>query len=231
MKHNYYYTLAISMVLMLLTTISCNNEIPAAQEETSMMPPPSSYFPKERPQVLVLGTFHFDYPGLDAMKAAEEDKIDVLTEPKKSEVTELVEYIKQFRPNKIAIEAHPEWEAVRKLREYQEGAHRDKRDERYQIGMRMAYELGLDTLYSIDAETFSEDLRKVTDSAYLEALGKDYDFRSDDPYDAMITKWFEEETKMVSKVHLVDYMKHMNSRESHDYGYGTYLTGDFELGE
>ena len=120
---------------------------------------------------------------------------------------------------------------MRKLREYQQGEHRDRRDERYQIGMRMANELGMDTLYSIDAGTFSGDLQAVTDTTFLKELGKDYDFRSDDPYDSILTVWFETENKMVSKVPLLDYMKHINSKESHDYGYGSYLTGDFKLGE
>jgi hypothetical protein len=235
---SYYFSIrhirigfASAFIFLAFMNTSCQGDTPQPPSETPQMPPPSSYFPKERPQVLVLGTFHFDYPGLDALKAAEEDKIDVLKEPKKSEVTELLEYIKQFKPNKIALEAHPEWEAGRKLREYRQGAHRDKRDERYQIGIRLADELAMDTIYSIDADPFSEDLEKVADTSFLRALGEDYDFRSDDPYDAMMVKWFEDETKMVSKVHLLDYLKNMNSRESHEYGYGAYLTGDFQLGQ
>ncbi|MDM9630923.1 DUF5694 domain-containing protein [Robiginitalea aurantiaca] len=208
---------------------SCSQR-PTSKEEMKIAPA-SSYFPKERAQVLVLGTFHFNYPGLDAMKASEEDKIDVLEEPKKSEVTDLINYLKAYKPTKIALEAHPDWGAVRKFREYQKGGHRDKRDERYQIGMRMADELGLDTLYSIDAEALIEDLIEVTDSTYLEDLGEGYDFRSDSPYDSLMTEWYMADTRMISKVPLLDYMKHINNRESHEYGYGAYLIGDFKLGE
>ena len=107
---------------------SCNEKETKdpTKEGEVLIKPISSYFPQDRAKVLVVGTFHFDYPGLDALEAAEEDKIDVLREPKKSEVTGLVEYLKKFKPNKIAIEAHPGWNAGGKFREYKAGEHRDR---------------------------------------------------------------------------------------------------------
>src|SRR5690349_14170235 len=121
--------------------------------QQSNIKPPSSFFPKEKTKVLIVGTFHFDYPNLDAMKTSDNDKIDVLAEPKKSEVTELVNYIKQFKPTKIAIEARPEWKATDKLKQYKKGEFRRERDERFQLAMRIASELKLDTLYSVDVES------------------------------------------------------------------------------
>lgn len=47
----------------------------------------NNFFPEDKAQVLVVGTFHFDYPGLDAHQIEEDNKIDVLQEPKKSEVS------------------------------------------------------------------------------------------------------------------------------------------------
>ena len=189
---------------------------------------PAEFFPAEKTKVLVVGTFHFDFPGLDVVQTAEEDKIDVLTEPKKSEVTELVNYIKKFNPNKIAIEAFETWKATEKLRKYKQGDFRDKRDERYQLGMRIATELQLDTLYAIDAGSMSEDLEKL-DSVYIRELYKDFDFQHDDPYLDMFYKWTDDEKKSISKVNLLNYFKHTNSRESHLYNYGIYLIGDFKL--
>lgn len=224
-------TILLPVVLLSVACGKVRDQEPENQEQI-LLKPMSTYFPEERAKVLVVGSFHFNYPGLDAMKAAEEDKIDVLKEPKKSEVTELVEYLKKFNPNMIAIEAHPKWEAGRKFIEYRDGDHRDKRDERYQLGMRIANELDLDTIFSVDAVPFSEDLEQVVDSAYMKALWEDFDFQSDaDPYSDIYRTWFEEESKLVSKVPLLEYFKYMNSRESHEYGYGAYLIGDFKLGE
>ena len=215
--------------MLAMVVFSMNLAAQAGPDE--VLRPISADFPEERARVLVVGTFHFDYPGLDAMKEAEEDKIDVLLEPKKSEVTALVEYIRQFRPNKIAIEAHPGWGANRKYKEYGSGLHRDQRDERYQLAMRIASEEGLDTLYSVDANDMTDDLLAL-DSAYVQELARDFDFQSDaDPYTDLFRKWFEDDSKAVSKVALLDYFKYMNSPESHRYGFGAYLVGDFKLGE
>ena len=215
----------------MLAMVVFSMNLVAQANPDEVLRPMSAYFPEERARVLVVGTFHFDYPGLDAMKEAEEDKIDVLQEPKKSEVSALVKYIRQFRPNKIAIEAHPGWEAGRKYREYRSGRHRDQRDERYQLAMRIAGEEGLDTLYSVDAHDMTDDLLAL-DSAYVQELARDFDFQSDaDPYTDLFRKWFEDDSKAVSKVPLLDYFKYMNSPESHQYGFGAYLVGDFKLEE
>lgn len=198
------------------------------ENESTNVKTASDYFPKEKAQVLIVGTFHMDYPGLDAIKTNEEDKVDVLKEPKKSEVTELVKYIERFKPNKIAIEAFDTWNATEKLRKYKNGEFRNQRDERYQLGMRIANDLGLDTLYAIDSWAMDGDLAKL-DSVYMSNLFKDYDFQSDDPYLQMFMDWIGEEEKNVSGMNLVDYFKLINSRESHQYGYGAYLVGDFKL--
>lgn len=188
----------------------------------------STFFPKEKTQVLVVGTFHFDYPGLDVNKTEDKDKVDVLTEPKKSEITELVNYIKKFRPTKIAIEAFPNWNATEKLRKYKKGDYKDKRDERFQLAMRIATEMKLDTLFSIDAKSFDDDLVKL-DSIYIQKLFKDYDFKSNDEFEKMYTELFSYEAKLPANTNLLKYFKHMNSEEYHKLGYGAYLIGDFKL--
>lgn len=200
----------------------------AVTAQNQPIKPASSHFPKERAKVLLVGTFHFGYPNLDAHKTTDGNKIDVLAEPKKSEVTELVGYIKKFKPTKIAIEATPDWKAAEKLSRYKKGELRDKRDERFQLGMRIANEMNLDTIYSLDASNFSQDLEKL-DSVYAEKMFKDFDFKSDDPYNALFTQWYNYEESLPQKTNLLRYFKHFNSRESHRLGYGAYLTGDFKL--
>lgn len=200
----------------------------AAYGQNKTIDAPSSFFPEQKAKVLVIGTFHFDYPGLDAHKTGENDKIDVLTDPKKAEVTELVDYIKKFNPTKIAIEATPEWKASEKLKKYKSGDFRQKRDERYQVAFRIANDLQLDTIYSIDADPFDIELSK-RDSVYFEKMFQDFDFVSDDPYTAHFKNWYAYEDKLPSKMRLIDYFKRINSRESHRLMYGAYLIGDFKL--
>lgn len=205
---------------------SCNSNTAKKQDYKTA----KDFFPKEKVQVLVVGTFHFDYPGLDAHMTEEEDKIDILKEPKKSELNELVEYIKEFKPTKIAIEATPSWNATEKLKKYKRGDYQEERDERFQLGMRIATELGLDTLFSIDGGTMAQDIEKL-DSAYSADLWKDFDFESDDPYQKYLTAWLEADDKMALEMNMLEYFKLINSRETHQYDYGAYLIGDFKLND
>lgn len=193
----------------------------------------SDYFRNPKTKVLVVGSFHFDYPNLDAHKTNKEDQIDVLSPKTAKEVTELVEYIKKFKPTKIAIEAWPDWNANQKLKEYNEGKHRNQRDERYQLAMRIANELTINELYSIDAESVLDDLEKQfgkTDSVFFKKLMKDYDFRSDDPISQQFIAFYKSSEPKNFKS-LLDNFIYMNSKESHRYGYGAYLSGDFKLRE
>lgn len=209
---------------ILILLASCNTrEIKQNEFKTA-----KDFFPEEKAKVLVVGTFHFHYPGLDAHQIEEENRIDVLKEPKKSEVVELVAYIKKFQPTKIAIEATDDWNAVEKLKNFKNGEFSDERDERFQLGMRIANDLGLDTLYSIDGGSMAEDIEKL-DSVYSADLWKDFDFKSDDPYGKYMVEWFEANDIMAKEMNLLEYFKLINSRESHQYGYGTYLIGDFKL--
>ncbi|MDD3807733.1 MAG: DUF5694 domain-containing protein [Candidatus Marinimicrobia bacterium] len=194
-------------------------------QEKEEIKKPSSFFPQEKTKVLVVGTFHFDYPGRDVHKTKDENKIDVLKEPKKSEVTELVNYIKKFKPTKIAIEADDDWQADQKLKEYNLGKYRNERDERFQLGMRIASELQIKTIYAINAWSMVE--LEELDSNYIEQLS--HYFESDDPYSRMMLKWYEYSDKLIHETTLLNYFKYINSKESHKYDYGAYLVAGFKL--
>ncbi|WP_299180670.1 DUF5694 domain-containing protein [uncultured Aquimarina sp.] len=222
----YSLLLLISISITLFTTKMTAQEI--SKENEGILKPYESYYPKQKTKVLVVGTFHFSYPGLDYTKTNEGDKIDVLKEPKKSEVEELVAYIKRFKPTKVAIEAKEDWGMDKKYEEYKEGKHRDVRNESYQLGMRIANDFKLAKIYSVDATTFSSELEKKYPKMMKE-LTEGYDFQSDDPFAKMTQKSFDESTKFPSKVKILDFFKYMNTVEGHRHNYGSYLVGDFKL--
>jgi len=208
---------------------SCKQDKVNILEEPSI-PTYDSFYNKERTKVLVVGTFHFDYPGLDEVKTAESDKIDVLTEPKKSEVTALVNYIKRFKPTKIAIEAFPEWDVHKKFEDYKKGLKINERDERYQLGMRIAQELAIDSLYPMDAGNMRSELWERDSIAFKELFGK-IDWEVSDPYWEMAEKAFELDDRLTKELPLIDFFKRMNTRATHNFNYGLYLTGSFETGD
>jgi len=190
---------------------------------------PSEFYPAQKTKVLVVGTFHFNFPGLDEVKTADENKIDVLKEPKKSELEDLVTYIKKFNPTKIAIEARPSWKSMQKFEEYKNGAHRNNRDERYQLGMRIASDLKLDSIYGIDTYSLNRDLYDQ-DSIYLKKLLNKIDWNVEDPFWKYAETYFDYRDKKMKDVHLLDFIKAMNTREGHNFNFGLYLTGSFATG-
>lgn len=215
------------MKTLLYAVLICLSTFISAQKK------PSEYFPDPKTKVLVVGSFHFDYPNMDAHKTEKSDQVDVLSPKTSKEVTELINYIKKFKPTKIAIEAWPNWNANQKLKEYKEGKHTNKRDERYQLAMRLAKELNLNELYSIDAGSVLDDFAETfgkTDSLYFKNLVKDYDFLNDDRISKQYNT-FIKSTEPKNFKSLLEMFKYMNSKEYHQYEYGAYLTGDFKLRE
>ncbi|MEZ4797349.1 MAG: DUF5694 domain-containing protein [Flavobacteriaceae bacterium] len=224
----------IVFLFFAILTTSCNNKDTSVKisESENVIKSASEFYPKERAQVLVVGTFHFDYPGLDELKTEENDKIDVLKEPKKTEVTELVEYIKKFKPTKIAIEAKPQYSSTwnEKLREYKKGEHRNERGERYQLAMRIASDFNIDTLYAVDATSLSGDLWQK-DSLFYKSLTNKIDFETEDPYWEIAEKYFNYREKQMKQTKILDVIKYMNTREGHNTNFGLYLTGSYATGE
>ncbi|WP_449389047.1 DUF5694 domain-containing protein [Chryseobacterium lineare] len=213
------------MKTLVCTFLLCLSTIITAQKK------PAEYFPGAKTKVLVVGSFHFDYPNLDAHKTEKGDQVDVLSPKTAKEVTELVDYIKKFKPTKIAIEAFPNWNANQKLKDYKEGKYNDKRDERYQLAMRIAKDLGINELYSIDANSVLDDLQEKfgkTDSLYFKNLSAEYDFQSNDPASKQYDAFFKS-TEPKNFKSLLDMFKFMNGKEYHQHEYGAYLSGDFKL--
>lgn len=177
-----------------------------------------------------MGTFHFDYPGLDGHKTIDDDKIDVLSVQRQKEMNELVNYIKQFKPNKIVIEGTDSHFWTNELKKFKNGKVDLKRDERYQLGVRIASEMTLDTLYALDATTFAEELQEVN-SEFSAKLWKDYDWNDEGELPDRYNEWSNYKDQLAKEIDLLTNFKYINSEESHTYEYGSYLTGDFELDE
>ncbi|HYW05603.1 MAG TPA: DUF5694 domain-containing protein [Longimicrobium sp.] len=100
-------------------------------------------------RVMVLGTYHFGNPGLDVVKT---DVADVLLPARQAEIERTTAALARFRPTKIVIEAVPSaaarWDSL--YRAYRGGTHALARDEREQIGLRLAARLGHARVYPID---------------------------------------------------------------------------------
>ena len=102
-----------------------------------------------RAKIMVLGTFHFDQPGLDLITVGADD---VLGESRQREIEAVVERLAEFAPTKIAVEMLPhrmEGFNARYLA-FREGRGELGADEKDQLGMRLAARLGHEQLFGVD---------------------------------------------------------------------------------
>lgn len=108
-------------------------------------------------QVLLLGTFHFDYPNRDAHITDPSLHVDVLSEGKQKEMKELAEVIKRFKPTRIYIESTRQSFHDSLYKEYLQERFKPGRNEIYQLAYRIGKELNLPKMYAVDAGSFAND--------------------------------------------------------------------------
>lgn len=104
---------------------------------------------QKKTQVLLLGSFHFDNPGLDVAKF---ENANILSAQRQKEVLEVVEKIKQFKPDKIFIETPVERQPQldSSFSKYKTGELKLGASETHQIAYRVAKELNHAGLYAVD---------------------------------------------------------------------------------
>jgi len=102
------------------------------------------------PEVLILGTYHMANPGRDVHNMEADD---VLESARQREIAELLEVLKRFRPTKIAVESAV-WSRriVDRYESYLAGEYTLSRNEIDQIGLRLARDLGHETVYAVDED-------------------------------------------------------------------------------
>ncbi|MEA2490406.1 MAG: hypothetical protein QOH21_2198 [Acidobacteriota bacterium] len=92
---------------------------------------------KAAPEVLVLGAFHFDNPGLDLVKS---EVPDVMAPERQKEIASIVDQLAAFKPTKILVEwpADQAAELERRYADYRAGKYELTRSETYQLAFRLA---------------------------------------------------------------------------------------------
>jgi hypothetical protein len=196
-------------------------------QKTKTLEPDTFLIPNKDslPKIFLVGTFHFEYYNADAYKIDKENQVDILSDKKQKEIKQLLDYVSLFKPTKILIEAEPNWNSTKKFRDYRDNKQTLGKDERMQIGFRLAERFKLDTLYSIDEGSLADDLMKGKDSTTIIEIFKDYQFTANDNYN----KFRDYDTKMALKLPLLEYFKYANSPKNLLRDYGSYLLGDFKL--
>lgn len=127
----------LPLISLLTTSLFAQTQQPAAP-------------PANRPEILILGTYHMANPGHDIynMKAD-----DVLAPKRQQEIQQLMEVLKKFHPTRIAIEASVGSKKVeQQYSDYLAGKYTLTRNEDDQIGYRLGKELGLTKIDCVDED-------------------------------------------------------------------------------
>lgn len=103
----------------------------------------------KKKQILLLGTFHFENPGLDVAKV---NTFNVMSDKSQKELEDITNKIKKFGPDKIFVEWNYEKQA--KLDKFYnkntDSLLQKDADEIVQLALRSAKKLGHKKLYAID---------------------------------------------------------------------------------
>lgn len=185
-----------------------------------------------RPQVLLLGTFHFGYPDMDKHVTAEDDRVDVLSPQRQQELTELLDAVMRFNPTKLCVETQGGW-LMHEYHRYKKGERTLGRNEFYQIDFRVMDRAKLDTMYAVDALPMVLDLYNGADSMrykpWLDSLYQGWEFGGEDALSQRYDAWYTATDKAKKDHSLLEIFLALNDDHALDRDYGAYLNGYFKL--
>lgn len=184
---------------------------------------------KYKPDIMILGVYHFDNPGLDAFKSQD---IDMLTEQKQKEIDFLLDKIQKFNPTKIIIEqSRGTMDSIidNRYKQYLDGSFdiSDKPDEIYQLAFKLAKRLNHKKVYCSDSHvgwcgTQDIDWDSFGDNEEKEYLTSKNQYQKVNRYDYNLNYKYTDSLKMI--LPLTSYLEILNkpsvTKKHHQY----YLT-------
>lgn len=220
-----------TVLLLVFVTAAAMSQGSSLRQDGDFLPPEHFLNPdgERATPVLLVGTWHFEYPGLDAHVTGESDRVDVLSAERQAEMEELLDYLERFEPDTVALECRDDADWDERYQRFLDGELEVQRDERYQIGFRLAERMGLEEVHCTDAHSFFDDYDETITE--LGAFPEAYDFRSDDPMSQRYERWSKYRDRVVKNTTLLEGLRYTNRDDVLDAGYGAYLVGDFKLGE
>ena len=163
---------------------------------------------------MLLGTFHFDNPGLDAVKYT---PIDVMQPEQQAYVVALSERLARFAPTKVLLEYTDDADEKinQRYRDYLAGKFELRKNEVYQVGFRVAKLMGHKRVYGFDAAAPAQDLKL-------------WDYLSQEPAaESALNTLIETESRRLQELHrtksLQEILTLSNSPEENQRNKGFYM--------
>ncbi|MET0463676.1 MAG: DUF5694 domain-containing protein [Chitinophagaceae bacterium] len=179
-------------------------------------------------EVLLLGTYHFDYPNLDAHITDSSLQVDILSDKKQREVKELVQVIERFKPTRIYIESRKQSFHDSLYNEYLQGRYTLGRDEIYQLAYRVGKDMKVNKVHAVDASSFlGENEKKYT---WIDSMSNNMvpvDSVRDQYWNRMYSKFYTIGDTLEKKLTLLENFILMAEPQTLKRMQGNYFTGGF----
>lgn len=184
---------------------------------------------KNLPKVLLVGSWHFQYPGLDAHVTNEENRINIYSDRRQKELQELLDYLAQFKPTKILVESGANTGYIKhNYTEWRAGRETLMANERSQIGMRLVERFKLDTIYGVDDWPLLMDLHYdslQTNIPYLDNIYKRHYFGGNDSIQKRYTEFYKYEEMFQLNNTILESFEFLNSDKVLNRYFGAYIAG------
>lgn len=204
--------------------------VAGAQEKKFLSPDEFLTGKQALPKVLLVGSWHFNYPGLDAHKTEEKNRINIYSPQRQEELQELLNYIALFKPTHIVVESgRNTGYLMYNYRLWKQGKELLHANERSQIGIRLVDKFKLDTIYGVDAYPLLSALTDKKDSSqplnYIDTLARHLYFGGDDTIQKRYTAFYNYQDKLKINNRLLDMFKYINSEPVINSLFGAYIEG------
>ncbi|MBV7268064.1 DUF5694 domain-containing protein [Winogradskyella luteola] len=211
-----------TMAALLILT-SCNQnktDTEVSQEIANDSVPDFLRKKQKKPQILLMGMFHFRDAGRDGYKP--KFHLDVMSDSRQKEIEEITNALKEFNPTKIVIEVkankHRRIDSLYNL--YLQDKFELRTNEIFQLGFRLGKILKHEKLIAGDAESMGVDgLKDREDIANEENLSH---LLSSD-YGKLFKKKYEYIDSLKTTIPLKDFLIYINEDDHQIENHGHYI--------
>lgn len=179
-------------------------------------------------KLLILGTFHFKDAGLDSYKP--EVDVDIMSETRQKELSEILDQLAEFNPTKILIEVKADREAEfnKRFSQYLAGEYELGSNEIYQVAFKLAKRLGHQRLYAVDASG-----RRYNDLPSAEEYAEEHGqaFPVADSWSERFMEAYGVEDRAKAERTLSEHLLFLNSEEQLRFSHGHYVLSYLAMGD
>ena len=180
-------------------------------------------------KVMLVGTFHFAYQNLDMHKTDKKNMRDILSQKSQAELQQLLDVFRAYKPTRIYLESKDQQWLDSSYNACTDSTLKTKPNERIQIGFRLAKELKMVKVYSVDADELINDWNNTDSVSLLKVFGSDS--LADKAHTRLLGKTYEAyysyQDSLCATAPLLDAFIFMNKTRNLQLNEGVYLSGYF----